>query len=132
RPVWPARDDWSLDAFLAYVNAIKEKYLGPLSAAEIRVTVDPAQHATLKFSGFPGGSFSTVTETNKVGALRAPQGHTIKTLIGGRDDAFFNDLPGFFRSINYPPPVYHVPHTLTDCPEPEIPKTLPELQGNHL
>ena len=132
RVVRPARDDWSLEAFLAYVDAIKEKYLGPLKASEIRVTVDPAQRATVRFMGFPGGSFSTVVETNKVLTLRSPQGHSINAYIGGRDDAFFNDLPGFFRSINYAPQFYHVPHTMTDCRELKIPKTLLELEGNDL
>ena len=37
-------------------------------------------------------------------------GAAIKVWVGGRDDAFFNDLTGFFRSINYAPQFYHVPH----------------------
>jgi hypothetical protein len=51
---------------------------------------------------------------------------------GGRDDAFFNDLPGFFRSINYAPQFYHVPHTMPDVRELKIPKTFLELEGNDL
>ena len=57
---------------------------------------------------------------------------TIKAFIGGRDDAFFNDLTGFFRSINYAPQFYHVPHTMTEARELPIPKTLLELEGNDL
>jgi hypothetical protein len=64
--------------------------------------------------------------------IDTPDGHAIKGYIGGRDDAFFNDLPGFFRSINYAPQFYHVPHTMTDLRELKIPKTLIELEGNHL
>ena len=55
---------------------------------------------------------------------------SIKLFVGGRDDAFFNDLPGFFRSINYAPQFYHVPHTMTELRELPIPKTLLELEGN--
>src|SRR5436305_1779985 len=50
----------------------------------------------------------------------------------GREEAYFNDLPGFFRSINYAPQFYHVPHSMTDARELPIPKTLLELEGNHL
>ena len=64
--------------------------------------------------------------------MKTPDGHSIKIFFGGRDDAFFNDLPGFFRSINYAPQFYHVPHTMTDLRELKIPKTLIELEGNHL
>src|SRR5918999_266245 len=60
-------------------------------------------------------------------------GHGIKTYIGGRDDAFFNDLTGFFRSINYAPQFYYVPHTAAaSLRELKIPKTLLELEGNDL
>jgi hypothetical protein len=50
----------------------------------------------------------------------------------GRDDAFFNDLPGFFRSINYAPQFNHVPHTVQDVRELKTPKTFLELEGNDL
>lgn len=52
--------------------------------------------------------------------------------IGGRDDAFFNDLPGFFRSINYAPQYYKIPQAMTSARELPIPKTLLELEGNKL
>ena len=59
-------------------------------------------------------------------------GAEITAFLGGRDDAFFNDLPGFFRSINYAPQFYDVPHARQDVRELPIPKTLLELEGNTL
>ena len=56
----------------------------------------------------------------------------IKVFIGGRDDAFFNDLPGFFRSINYAPQFYNIPLSMANARELPIPKTLLELEGNDL
>src|SRR5262249_15266858 len=44
----------------------------------------------------------------------------------------FNDLPGFFRSINYAPQYYKVPLAMKDARELKIPKTLLELEGNTL
>lgn len=131
RAVWPVKDH-SLETLLEYFDALKERYLGALKASEIRVTVDPANRATVKFINFPEGSFTTVVETNKVLTIESPAGHSIKTFIGGRDDAFFNDLTGFFRSINYAPQFYHVPHTMSEARELKIPKTLLELEGNDL
>lgn len=128
----PTEDDYSLEALLKYFDAVKDKYLGELKASEVRVTVDQAQRAKVDFINFPGGSFSTVVDTNKVLTIETPDGHSIKAFLGGRDDAFFNDLPGFFRSINYAPQFYHVPHTMTEVRELKIPKTLIELEGNDL
>lgn len=124
--------DHSLEALLEYFEALKEKYLGELRPSEIRVTIDQNNRATIRFINFPGASFSTVVDTNKVLNIDTPDGHSIKAFIGGRDDAFFNDLTGFFRSINYAPQFYHVPHTMTDARELKIPKTLLELEGNDL
>jgi len=124
--------DWSLEALLGYVEAVKDKYLGQLSVAEIRVRSDREGRAKVDFSNFPGGSFSTAVDLNEVVTTEAPGGHAIKLYLGGRDDAFFNDLPGFFRSINYAPQFYHVPHTMPELRELPIPKTLIELEGNHL
>src|SRR5215813_2532389 len=124
--------DHSLEALLKYFDSIKEKYLGPLGASEIRVTVDQAGSATVKFMNFPCGSFSSVVATNQSLSIDSPDGYAIKTYIGGRDDAFFNDLTGFFRSINYAPQFYHVPHTMQWARELPIPKTLLELEGNDL
>jgi Domain of unknown function (DUF4331) len=131
RAVKPA-DDHSLEALLKYLDAVKNKYLGELKTSEIRVTVDANQQATVRFFNFPGGTFSTRIGTNHVEEIETPGGHSIKAFIGGRDDAFFNDLPGFFRSINYAPQFYHVPHTMTEARELPIPKTLLELDGNDL
>ena len=125
-------EDESLEGLLKYFDSLKDKYLGAGKAAEIRVTVDAASRATVKFVNFPGGSFSTVVATNTVLTIASPAGHSIKTFIGGRDDAFFNDLTGFFRSINYAPQFYHVPHAMTEAHELDIPKTLLELEGNDL
>ena len=124
--------DHSLEALLEYFDAVKEKYLGNFRPSEIRVTVDESNRAALRFINFPGGSFSAVVETNRVLDIDTPDGHSIKTFIGGRDDAFFNDLTGFFRSINYAPQFYHVPHTMAWARELPIPKTLLELEGNDL
>ncbi|MGI8745696.1 MAG: DUF4331 family protein [Bryobacteraceae bacterium] len=126
------KDGHSLEGLLKYLDAVKTKYLGELKTSEIRVTVDKSGKATVKFLDFPGGSFTKVVDINKVLTIDTPDGHAIKTFIGGRDDAFFNDLPGFFRSINYAPQFYHVPHTMTEARELRIPKTLLELDGNDL
>ena len=128
----PAQEDQSLKSLLRYFDAIKERYLGPSKAAEIRVTVDQSQRATVKFIDFPGGSFQTQLALNQSLQIDTPDGHRIKAYLGGRDDAFFNDLTGFFRSINYAPQFYHVPHTMASARELEIPKTLLQLEGNHL
>jgi hypothetical protein len=122
----------TLEALLGYFEAIKEKYLGPLKASEIRVSVDPAGQATVRFMDFPGGSFTKTIETNTPLTITSPDGHPIQAYIGGRDDAFFNDLTGFFRSINYAPQFYLVPHTMESARELPIPKTLLELEGNDL
>ncbi|HVT57811.1 MAG TPA: DUF4331 family protein [Thermoanaerobaculia bacterium] len=127
----PARGDQSLDAWLRYAEAVKAKYLN-LKAAEIRVTVDASSRAHVAFIDFPGGSFSRTVDANKNVTIDTPDGHSIKIFVGGRDDPFFNDLPGFFRSINYAPQFYHVPHTMPDKRELQIPKTLIELEGNTL
>jgi hypothetical protein len=73
-----------------------------LRPSEVRVTVDRNNRANLRFIGFPDGSFSASITTNESVSVQSPDGHSINVLVGGRDDAFFNDLPGFFRSINYP------------------------------
>lgn len=120
----------TLPALLRYAEAVKAKY--KQSAYEIRVTFDQNQTANVSFIGFPAGNFNEKLQTNKVLTVRTPDNHDIKVYIGGRDDAFFNDLPGFFRSINYAPQFYHVPLSWTDRRELPIPKTLLELEGNKL
>jgi hypothetical protein len=132
RVAFPQHDNVSLDTVLGYIEAVKDKYLGELKSAEVRVTVTPQQRAVVRFIGFPCGNFSTTLDLNRVSAIQTPDGQTLQAFIGGRDDAFFNDLTGFFRSINYAPQFYHVPHTLTEARELPIPKTLLELEGNDL
>jgi uncharacterized protein DUF4331 len=127
----PLGEEHSLDTMLKYVKAIEKKYL-ELKPSEVRVTFNKQNQAKVNFIDFPGGSFSKVVETNKVVTIESPDKHSIKTFIGGRDDAFFNDLPGFFRSINYAPQFYRVPHAMKDKRELAIPKTLIELEGNTL
>lgn len=125
-------EDQTLEGLLKYVEGIKHKYESILHPFEVRVRVDESQKAHVRFINFPGGSFSQIIELNQTVDLKAPDGQTIKIYVGGRDDAFFNDLPGFFRSINYAPQFYHVPHTMTEVRELKIPKTLLELEGNDL
>jgi hypothetical protein len=132
RVAFPQQGDVTLQTLLGYFDAVKQKYLGELKSAEVRVTVGADRRATLKFYGFPCGDFSQLIELNRVVPIQTPDGKTIKAFIGGRDDAFFNDLTGFFRSINYAPQFYHVPHTMTEARELPIPKTLLELEGNDL
>ena len=127
----PLKDDKSLKGMLSYFDAIKDKYLR-LKPSEVRVTVDRDNRAKIEFLRFPTGSFSSVVEMNKPITIQAPDGTSIQAFIGGRDDAFFNDLPGFFRSINYAPQYYHVPLSQVDTRELKIPKTLIELEGNDL
>jgi hypothetical protein len=121
----------TLEAFLNYASAVAHKF-ATQKASEIRVTFNADNRAKVELLGFPGGNFSEVVDTNKPLTVRSPGGHDIKLYIGGRDDAFFNDLPGFFRSINYAPQFYHVPLAWTDRRELPIPKTLLELEGNTL
>jgi hypothetical protein len=129
------KDDDNLNAMLKYFQALEKKYVG-LQPSEIRVTVDKNQRATIAFSLFPERQGSTFkkedVELNKVTNIDTPNGFVIKAYVGGRDDAFFNDLPGFFRSINYAPQFYLVPEAKTDARETKIPKTLLELEGNKL
>jgi len=132
RVAWPHGDTVSATSVLEYFDAVKDKYLGELKTAEIRVTVKTPSRVLVKFIGFPGGDFSTDLPVDTVFPIKTPGGLTINAFVGGRDDAFFNDLTGFFRSINYAPQFYHVPHTMTEARELPIPKTLLELEGNDL
>lgn len=123
------KGDPGLTNYVTHLLAIKNKYVA-LAPAEVRVTVDKNNQAHIDFIGFPGGSFSRTLELNTVVAITAPSGESIKVFIGGRDDAFFNDLPGFFRSINYAPQFYKVSHADLQNRETPIPKTLLELESN--
>ncbi|MCI0653916.1 MAG: DUF4331 domain-containing protein [Methylococcaceae bacterium] len=124
-------DDLSLTSVLRYAAAVGAKYIN-FKPAEVRVTFNKQNQARVDFIDFPGGGFTKVIETNQVTLVQTPDGHAIQTFIGGRDDAFFNDLPGFFRSINYAAQYYKVPHAMVDKRESPIPKTLLELEGNTL
>jgi len=132
RVVPPSAADHSLDTLLRYLDAVKDKFRVGHHAREIRVRRGAGDGVRIDFTGFLGGAFSAVVGTDEVHTVRAPGGAPVKVFVGGRDDAFFNDLPGFFRSINYAPQFYHVPHTMREARELKIPKTLLELEGNHL
>lgn len=124
-------EDHSLASVIKYADAVKDKYFKQ-KAAEVRVSFNKEGKTKVDFFDFHGGNFSKIIDTNQVATIESPEGQSIKAYIGGRDDAFFNDLPGFFRSINYAPQFYHIPHTMKDRREMPIPKTLIELEGNKL
>lgn len=125
-------EDETLEGMITHFEAIKQQFLD-FRTPYIKVSFNDKNQAKVVFTGFPGGDFYQIVETNKVVDIKTPSGHTIKAFLGGRDDAFFNNLHGFFRSINYAPQFYHIPvdaqKTLAELP---IPKTLLELEGNML
>jgi hypothetical protein len=127
----PLAGDRTLQGLLGYFDAVKSKYLG-LKPFEVRVRFETPTRAKVDFLDFPGGAMAKVVDVDAAQSLTAPDGSDVKIFIGGRDDAFFNDLPGFFRSINYAPQFYKVPHTMMEARELKIPKTLIELEGNTL
>lgn len=120
----------TLGTMVKYLRAVTEKYLS-LHPAEIRVVPISDTQARIQFTGFVGGNISQNIDLNQVVVINGLQ-DAIKVYVGGRDDAFFNDLPGFFRSINYAPQFYHIKQSQTDLRELPIPKTLIELEGNKL
>lgn len=127
-----ALKDDSLEGMLNSLKVIKNSFFN-FKASEIKVTFNDKNQAKVDFDGFPGGDFSEIVDTNKVINIDTPGGKSIKTFIGGRDDPFFNDLPGFFRSINYGPQFYNIPSTAKyDERELPIPKSLIELDNNKL
>lgn len=132
RVVPPSAEEHSLDTILAYIESVRQKYLGVWVSSEVRVTVDAAGTGTVQFKGFPCGDFTATVTVNQPATVESPDGQRVKVFLGGRDDAFFNDLTGFFRSINYAPQFYHVPHDMPEARELPIPKTLIELEGNDL
>ena len=126
---WPHGFD--LGGLEKYVAGVKDRLASTVHNGDIRAWVDGHDTAYLTLTGFPGGDISASVPTNTVSTITAPGGHEITAFVGGRDDAFFNDLPGFFRSINYAPQFYHVPHdSPAELREVPIPKTLLELDGN--
>ncbi len=124
--------DKSFSGFIAYIKGLKDRYL-KMKASQIIVSFDDQNQAKLKFTGFPGGDFFKVVKINQSLTIETPSGQSIKTFVGGRDDPFFNDLPGFFRSFNYGPQYYNIPFTMAKkYREMPIPKTFLELEGNDL
>ncbi len=122
---------FDLGGVFRYVDGVQERFSSPFQAGEVRAWVDEEQRAHVTLRGFPGGDLDATVVTNTAEEIVTPAG-SIKVFVGGRDDAFFNDLPGFFRSINYAPQYYHVPHGAPpELREVPIPKTLLELEGNH-
>lgn len=131
RPLNEASDQ-DLRSFVRYAKAAAKKYKAK-GGMEVRVTpTGGGRELQLDFLGFPGGDFRETLSANENHTVTSPDGHDIRVYLGARDDAFFNDLPGFFRSINYAPQFYKVPHAWMDKRELEIPKTLLELEGNDL
>jgi hypothetical protein len=126
------QQEQSFAAFERWLEAVNKRYVR-LEAPEVRVRPAGPGKVKVDFIGFAPGDFGETIDANSVVEIRSPDGHAIKTYVGGRDDAFFNDLPGFFRSINYAPQFYHVPLTAdVGLRELPIPKTLLELEGNTL
>ena len=70
---------------------LTEKYLS-LHPAEIRVVPVSETQARIQFTGFVGGNISQVIDLNQATTVN----DVIKVYVGGQNDAFFNDLPGFF------------------------------------
>ncbi|UXI68986.1 DUF4331 domain-containing protein [Tahibacter amnicola] len=124
-------EDGGLQGLLDYFKAVQDRYLHA-RPGEVRVVPAGEKKVAITFRGFPGGDLAQTIDMNTSLELKAPDGQVLQAYIGGRDDAFFNDLPGFFRSINYAPQFYHVPHNKPELRELPIPKTLIELEGNTL
>jgi len=132
RPVRPSSWNQSVGSYLSFLKAVDQRF-DTWSHAEVRVTTNGKGQAKLSFVGFPGGNFSAIVPENVAASAKAPKGDRILMYVGGRDDAFFNDLPGFFRSINYGPEFYKINVTdPNDMREFPIPKTLLLLEGNAL
>jgi hypothetical protein len=127
---WPHGFD--LDGLEKYAAGLRHRFTSVIQPGDIRTWVDEEGTVHLTLTGFPGGDIAAAVAIDTVTSIPTLRGEPIRVFVGGRDDAFFNDLPGFFRSINYAPQFYHVPH---DAPahlrEVPIPKTLLELDGNH-
>jgi hypothetical protein len=126
------KQEQSFAAFERWLAAVHKRYVR-LEAPEVRVRPAGPGKVKVDFIGFAPGPFGETIDANRAVEIASPDGHTIRTFVGGRDDAFFNDLPGFFRSINYAPQFYHVPLSAPVARrELPIPKTLLELEGNQL
>src|SRR5262245_4867213 len=84
RPIRASDVDWSLDDLLKYAESVKDNYFGQLDVAEIRVRPDEGSRMKVDFSGFAGGSFSTVLDLNEVVETQTPGGDPVKLFLGGR------------------------------------------------
>jgi hypothetical protein len=123
-------NEGTLTSLLSYAEAVKEKYTQK-KPFEVRVTFkDAGKTAIVDFIGFPSGNFQKTVHVDEIYNIPVAGGQHIRLFVGGRDDAFFNDLPGFFHSINYAPEFYKVPLADTKHRELEIPKTLLVLDNN--
>ena len=81
---------------LAYLGGGKDEISENVAA--VRAAGHGRSRATARISrfiGFPGGDFAAPLDQSK-SVVQSPGGHTIKVFVGGRDDAFFNDLTGVF------------------------------------
>ena len=124
--------DTTLDSLLDYVKRAAEDLLDE-TPYEVRVTFNNPHEAVVDFIDFPGGTFRKVVVTDEIYRFKTGSGHLIQLFVGGRDDPFVFDLPGFRRSINYAPEFFNVPiDAAQDRRELPIPKTLLYLQGNDL
>src|ERR1051325_1532414 len=129
RPPPEAQQDQTFAAFQRGLAAVEKRYVR-LDAPEVRVRAEGTGKAKVDFIGFAPGRFGETIDLNRVVEMATPDGHKIKVFVGGRDDAFFNDLPGFFRSINYAPQFSPGPlSAAVGRRELPIPKTLLELEG---
>ena len=127
----PASEEWSLQTVLDYFDAVKDQYLG-LKPFEVRVRTEGENRAKIDFIDFPGGAVSQVIDTNQSVTLKAPDGSDINVFVGGRDDAFFNDLPGSSARSTTRRSSTRCRRRRQDLRELPIPKTLLELEGNTL
>jgi hypothetical protein len=57
RVAWPDSTKNTLESVLHLFDAVKDKYLGELKTAEVRVTVETPGRVVVKFLGFPCGDF---------------------------------------------------------------------------
>src|SRR6478672_5815647 len=80
RVAWPS-NDWSLEALLGYVGAVKDKYLGELRPAEVRVRAGADGEARVDFVNFAGGSFSVTVDLDSSVTHKAPDGSAIRLFL---------------------------------------------------
>jgi len=122
----------TLDSLLDYAKRSAEDLFAD-TPFEVRVTFNNPHEAAVDFIDFPGGTFRKIVVTDEIYRFQLAGGHVIQLFIGGRDDPFFFELPGFRRTINYAPEFFNVPlEAPQELRELPIPKTLLALEGNEL